>query len=39
VVNLSIGKRVYGAYRDIRENTIFIMAKREIPIDFLLLSV
>jgi len=39
VVNFSIGKRVYGAYRDIRENALFTMAKQDIPIGFLLLGV
>ena len=39
MVNFGIGKRVYGAYGDIRENALFTMAKQEIPIGFLLLSV
>ena len=39
VVNFGIGKRVYGAYRDIGENALFTIAKREISIGFLLLSV
>ena len=39
VVNFGIGKRVYGAYGDIRENALFTMAKQEIPMGFSLLGV
>ena len=39
VINFGIGKWVYGAYGDIRENALFTMAKREIPMGFLLLGV